>query len=95
MLQMQAQESDISLAVSISVPGSLHSPQYAHGPCGLHTEAQKFLHFSRSSYRNQSVKGFMQTRVSKDLTEESVSEKWQVEDSCAENVQHVQNGHVF
>lgn len=77
----------ISQAVSMSVPESLHSPQGAQGPCGLYTEPQKFLHLSRTSHRNQLVKVFMQTRVSKDLTEESVSEKWQAEDSCAVNAQ--------
>lgn len=75
------------LAISISVPGSLHSPQGAHGPCGLYTEPQKFLHFSLTNYRNQSVKMFMCIRVSKHLTEESVSGKLQEEDICAVNAQ--------
>lgn len=88
MLQIHMQEKGISLAASISVEtGSLHSPQGAHGSCGLYTEPQKFLHFSLTSYRNQLVKIFMWTRVSKDSIEESVSEKWQAEDICSVNAQ--------
>lgn len=75
MSQMHVQERGISLAAGISVPGSLHSPQGAHGCCGLYTEPQNFLHFSWTSYRNQLVKMFTGTRVTQDLTEESVSEK--------------------
>lgn len=87
ILQMHVQERDISLAVSRSVPGRLHSPQGACGPCDRYTESRKFFHFSWISYWNQLVKMYMWTRISKDLTEKSASEEWQEEDICAVNVQ--------
>lgn len=87
ILQMHVQERDISLAVSRNVPGRLHSPQGACGPCDRYTESRKFFHFSWISYWNQLVKMYMWTRISKDLTEKSASEEWQEEDICAVNVQ--------